>query len=79
MDLNIEVIEESVKGSTIFSIRITTTEKEFNYYGITENKEDAEALSEQIKAGNISPVHFNDVIHDFIIGKAYDKLIMNKI
>lgn len=68
-----EIIEEQINDTTLFGIIIETEDRKFRFPYISESKDEVIALLNRLKK-DISPMHYNDIIEDYIIGKAYDRL-----
>ena len=69
------VIETKKNNRTLYGMQITDTSgKKYRYEHIAETKEDIELLISQMSATYISPVHFADIISDFITLQALEKI-----
>lgn len=75
----ITVVEEQSADGEMYGLEITVNDKVFRYKDISSNKNEIEQLKTRLSNENISEKHVNDIIKDFIIGKAYDRLILNGI
>ncbi len=76
--LNKFLIEEQTDNKSIFGIAVENESCELRFPYISENKENVETLLSSIP-DDISEEHIKDIIKDFILGKAYDKLIKNDL
>ena len=65
-------------GGSTFGIRIETDQGETRAYpDISERRSDAERLMRRLEQGDVSPVHCDDVVRDFILELAYERLSRN--
>ncbi len=70
-----KIIETKKNNRMLYGLQISDTSgKTYSYKNIAENKEDAEELVSRMSAEYISPVHFTDIISDFIMEKAIEKI-----
>ncbi len=70
------IIEEQINGVILYGILIENEDRKFRFPNISEDREEVVSLLKRI-SNDVSPEHYNDIIRDHIIGKAYDKLISN--
>lgn len=69
------IIETKKNNRILYGLQITDTSgKVYSYKHIAEVKEDVEQLITQMASEYISPVHFTDIISDFITQKALEKI-----
>ena len=69
------LIERKKNNRILYGLQITDTSgKIYSYKHIAETKEDIEQLISQMSSEYISPVHFADIISDFITKKALEKI-----
>ena len=47
------------------------------YPEIADRRSDAERLLRRLEQGDVSPVHYDDVVYDFILELAYERLERN--
>ena len=72
------IIEEQNDNKSIFGVTLENESCELRFPYISENRETVETLLSSIP-DDISEAHIKDIIKDFIMGKAYDKLIKNDL
>lgn len=72
------IIEEQINNKIIYGIVIENESCKLRFPYISENKDNVTDLLSSIP-DDISADHIKDIIKDFIMGKAYDKLIMNNL
>lgn len=71
------IIETKKNNRTFYGLQISDTSgKTYSYNCIAETKEDVEQLVRQMSCEYISPVHFKDIISDFITKNALDKIAL---
>jgi len=71
------IIKTKKNNRTLYGLQISDTSgKTYSYNCVAENKEDVEQLVNQMSSDYISPVHFADIISDFITKKALDKIAL---
>lgn len=69
------IIETKKNNRIVYGLQITDTSgKKYSYKHIAEAQEDIEQLISQMSSQYISPVHFTDIISDFITQKALEKI-----
>ena len=77
MEQHYKIIETKKNNRTFYGLQIKDTSgKTYSYNYITENREDIEQLASQMSSDYISPVHFTDIISDFITKDALDKIAL---
>lgn len=77
---NVTVIESNKNGCKMYGIEIVTENSEILcYQELSSDKESVEKLARNLDNSDISAVHINDIVGDFIIGESYDKLAINNI
>ena len=74
-----EIIKSTKNNKTFFGLIITADDKEYSFPFISESRNDVEKIADNFKNNDISPVHYNEIISDYFIGKAYDSLIENAL
>lgn len=74
-----ELTEELLDGSRIYGIAITCKEKIYEYRYISYSKQETAKLISQIAGEDIAPVHYGDIVKDYIVKIAYDKISANGI
>lgn len=79
MILKTQIISESIKNVTVYGIVVTTDNETIHFNGLTERQNEIEALQTRINNSDMTKEHLNDVIKDFIIGNAYERLILNNL
>ncbi len=76
--INKTIIKEQINNRTIYGAVIENESCELRFPYISESEESVENLLLSIP-DDISTEHIKDIIKDYIMGKAYDKLIMNDL
>ena len=77
MEQHYKIIETKKNNRTFYGLQIKDTSgKTYSYNYITEHREDIEQLASQMSSDYISPVHFTDIISDFITKDALDKIAL---
>ena len=71
--LTTEHADGFIYGVTIKSDKGQT----YTYPEIADRRSDAERLLRRLEQGDISPVHYDDVVYDFILELAYERLERN--
>lgn len=77
-----EVLTITEKENNIlvsYGLEIKIDDEFFNFSDLTNDKTEIEKLKARIETGKISKEHIKDIIKDFIMGSAYDKLITNDL
>ena len=75
----ISLIATGETGTTRYGIRIDGPDGQpIVYPDISEREEDARRLLQRL-SGDVSPVHFDDVIEDYILELAYERIRRNGI
>ncbi|MBQ6065687.1 MAG: hypothetical protein IJK89_02610 [Clostridia bacterium] len=68
---------EQADGIT-FGIRIATDQGQiFTYPEIAERRADTERLVRRLKLSDVSPLHYDDVVRDYILALAFERLRRN--
>ena len=75
----ITIVKEQSGTVVNYGLEIHCNNKILNYKNITSEITEIEQLKLQLLRDEISESHINDVIRDFIMGKACDRLILNGI
>ena len=78
MSFSKKIIEEQVDNIKKYGVVIKRNDCEFRFSNISENKTNVENLLSGLSE-DISPTHYGDIIRDFIVGEAYEKLSENNI
>lgn len=78
MNFSTKIIEEQIDNIIKYGVVIERNDCEFRFSNISENKRNVENLLSGLSE-DISPTHYGDIIRDFIIGEAYEKLSENNI
>ena len=74
------VITEKLNGDIIsYGLTIRENGKTSCYSALTENKIRIEQLKRNLENSDISAVHINDIIRDFITEDACDRLLSNAL
>lgn len=74
---NYTIIETKKNNRIFYGLQITDTDgKKYSYNYICENKADIIELVGQMSVEYISPLHFTDIISDFITKKALEKICL---
>ena len=69
------IIETKKNNCILYGLQITdTNNKIYTYKYIAETKEEIEQLISQMSSEYIFPVHFTDIISDFIMQKSLEKI-----
>ncbi len=76
--LNKSIIEEQINNKTVYGVEIENESCKLRFPYISENKSNVKDLLSSIP-DDISSEHIKDIIKDFIMGNAYDKLIKNNL
>ena len=78
---NFTVIDGSHKGIRYYGVEIKTENGDiYRYNVISPCKEDAMHLAERLSTANdISPVHFNDIVRDYITELYLSVIDANKL
>ena len=72
------VLHESFCGASVYGIRVLTEEKEIRDYPyISSAESDAITLVNQMQGGEVSPVHIDDIVSDYLYKLFYRKLQYN--
>ncbi len=79
MNRNIVITEQLADEIKYYGINITENGKTMCYFRLTEKKEKIEQLKRNLQNSDISAVHINDIIRDFIAEDACDKLLINSL
>ncbi len=77
-----EVLSITEKENNVlvsYGLEIKIDDELFNFSDLTNDKEEIEKLKSRIETGKISKEHIKDIIKDFIMGSALDKLITNNL
>ena len=70
-----DIIETKKNNRTFYGLKIIdASSKTYSYKYIAECKDDVVQLVTRMSADYISPVHFRDIISDFITEKAAEKI-----
>lgn len=73
-------ITERIKDNKIiYGLNISGNETAISFPEITDNKEQAEQLCQKLSDEDISFVHIQDIVKDFIAEGVCDKLIANSL
>lgn len=74
------VITEKLCGNRVsYGIEICENGKTQSFSALTENKERLEQLKIRLSNSDISAVHINDIIRDFVTEEACDRLLLNSL
>ena len=49
------------------------------YPAVSARQDEAERLRQRLSRGDISPLHFDDVVRDFLLELAYDRIADNRL
>lgn len=74
------VIKEKQNGDTIsYGIEIRENGNINCFSGLTERKDRIEQLKRNLENSDISAVHINDIVRDFVAEDACDRLLLNAL
>ena len=79
MIIKAEIISESIKDVKAYGILVTIDNETLCFNGLTERQNEIDSLQSRINNSDMTKEHLNDVIKDFIIGNAYERLILNNL
>ncbi len=79
MTRSIIITEQCENGITYYGIDVNENNKSSSYIRLTEHKEKIEQLKGRLLNPDISAVHINDIIIDFIEEDACNKLLLNSL
>lgn len=72
-----QILESSASGDKTFGLKITSTNGDvFTFENISHNRSDVERLNAQMSGADISSVHFRDIVCDFIVLLAAEKIAL---
>ena len=72
------LLQTELADGTVYGIRIKTDRGQtFTSPDISEHCSDAERLLRRLDQGDVSPVHYDDVVRDYIMELAYERLDRN--
>lgn len=75
-----DLIRREKDGRFAFGVRILSGGSVFREYPcISSDEEEAVRLRRRLACGDLSPVHFDDVVRDFILEQAYEKIEKNHL
>ena len=75
----VAVIKQTDSDNVSYGLKITEENIETIYSNLSDNKENVEQLCQNLQNSDISVVHINDIIRDFIVEEAYDRLLENSL
>lgn len=68
------------KSNPVYGLKIETNLGETLYYNyISSVYSDAKALCDRLSHTDVSPIHFNDIVRDYITQIYYEKLAINHL
>lgn len=79
MNRIIVITEKLINGTKSYGLEIHENGSTSNLSGLTEQKEKIEQLKRKLENSDISAVHINDIIRDFVTEDACDKLLLNSL
>ena len=79
MKRKIWVTESEKDGKISYGVTITEETKTKHFYNLSENPERVESLCHNLQNTDISEAHIEDIIRDFIVEEACDRLIENSL
>ena len=75
----VAVIEHTHSDNVSYGLKITEENTETVYQNLSDSKANVEQLCQNLQNSDISAVHINDIIRDFIVEEAYDRLLENSL
>lgn len=79
MSRNIVITEELKEDTKTYGLEIRECGSISLFSGLTERKEKIEQLKRNLENSDISAVHINDIIRDFVTEDACDRLLLNSL
>ena len=79
MSRTIVITEELKEDVKTYGLEIREHGALSCYSGLTERKEKIEQLKRNLENSDISAVHINDIIRDFVTEDACDRLLLNSL
>ena len=70
----------TTEGETMYGVSVTDADATIrNYPFISSRKSEAERLLDRIQGADLSPLHVEDVVADYLLEIAYDRMKDNGI
>lgn len=79
MKREIVITEKLNEDSISYGLKIRENGKTTCFSGLTERKDRIEQLKRNLENSDISAVHINDIIRDFVTEDACDRLLLNSL
>lgn len=75
-----ELTQSHQDGLTVYGVRICEPGGKFrDYPEISENKNEAVRLLRRMEQGDLSPLHYDDVVRDYLLELAFTRMERNGI
>lgn len=79
MIIKTEIVQENNNYENSYGLIVETSENTLHFTGLTESKIAIQNLCKRIEGEDITNEHLKDIIKDFILGNAYDRLTANEL
>ncbi len=73
----VEMTKEINEENISYGLNININDNIYKYRNLCNKLTDIEQLILQLDNKDISEAHIDDIIRDFIVGNAYDRIIIN--
>lgn len=72
------MVSGKIKNAVWYGLKIKVSPVDSFLYGfVSQNIEDVRELKAKLLPDDLSEVHFDDIVRDFILGKAYELIEIN--
>ena len=79
MKREIIITEKMNQDGKAYGLEIQENGKTRDFSGLTASKDRIEQLKRNLENSDISAVHINDIIRDFVAEEACDRLMLNSL